>query len=100
VAAVFPHALELTAEGAPRFILAGEAPLAFDTQRLEQKLLSEPVQRYFERSGANPEVTALIRGYLRRVRAMPVVASGADADINTDLHPRDEFSRIRLDEPR
>jgi len=99
VAAVFPHALDLQAEGAPRFVIAGDAPSAFDPLALERRLLSAPVQGYFDRSGANPGVTELILGYLRRARATPLAADGGE-DLNSDLHPRDEFSRSRPEEHR
>jgi spermidine synthase len=99
VASVFPHALELSAEGAPRFVVGSEAPRALDQAALLRRLLSPEVQRYFDRSGANPGVTALIESYLARVRASPLTRDTAD-DLNSDLHPRDEFSRSRPDEPR
>jgi hypothetical protein len=99
VADVFPHALDLQAEGAPRFVIAGETARAFDPAALERRLLSAPVQQYFDRSGANPGVTELILDYLRRVRAT-ALAAGEGGDLNSDLHPRDEFSRSRPEEHR
>jgi len=99
VASVFTHALELHAPGAPRFIVAGDTELAFDREAVVRRLHSPEVQSYFDRSGMNPDVTALIEGCLRQATVRSI-GGGDGGDLNSDLHPRDEFSRTRIGEGR
>jgi predicted membrane-bound spermidine synthase len=93
VAAVFPHVLYFEAPRGPSFVIASDAPVPFDAPAARQRLRSPDVQDYFDRSGMNPGATALIEAYLEQATVTPIGGAGEHADLNTDLFPRDEFSR-------
>jgi spermidine synthase len=95
IASVFPHGLDLKYAGHPRFILASNAPIAFDLEAVRARLHSPWTQAYFDRAGLNPRATEQIEDFLARAQVSVLRRpSGSDADdLNTDLFPRDEFSR-------
>ncbi|MET1081513.1 MAG: hypothetical protein ABWY12_00405, partial [Burkholderiales bacterium] len=95
IASVFPHGLDFKYPGHPRFILASNAPIAFDLETVRARLHSPWTQAYFDRAGLNPRATGQIEDFLARaqVSALQRPSGSAADDLNTDLFPRDEFSR-------
>ena len=79
---VYPHVLSV-AEG--RVLLGSESPLAVDVAAWSQRLDRADVRAYLGSARAER-----VRAHLEKARVEP--AEGAVADVNTDLHPRDEFN--------
>jgi spermidine synthase len=95
IASVFPHGLDLKYAGFPRFILASNSPIAFDLEAVRARLHGPWTQAYFDRAGVNPRATEQIEDFLARaqVSALERPSGSVADDLNTDLFPRDEFSR-------
>ena len=81
-AAAFPHVLSV-AEG--RVLLGSGTPLAVDVAAWSQRLDRADVRAYLGAARAER-----VRAHLEKARVE--AGDGAAFDLNTDLHPRDEFN--------
>lgn len=83
---VFPHVLRVGDT-----LMGSDAPIALDPARIRARLREPFTQAYFRRAGV--DIEALIEDALLRPIASwgPQLDRSGLTDVNTDLHPRDEY---------
>jgi hypothetical protein len=84
---VFPHVVAVGDT-----LLGSDAPIAFDPEAIRERLRHPAFQAHFARAGV--DISALVETELseRTVeRYGPEAPRPTDADLNTDLFPRDEY---------
>ena len=94
---VFPHVLLFERKGTPSFMIGSNEPIAFDRERILQRLQSPAFQACAAQATHGSAITASLDAFARSAhpqRFDPASSrSRFGSEINRDLFPRDEYDK-------